>query len=78
MGRDVELFAQHAGRKSVNTEDVILSGNSKPNNLILDILFVRVAQQKKSGCPLTEVTINVSVPPNAGKSDLTLDSAQTW
>lgn len=43
MGRDVELFAQHAGRKSVNTEDVILSGNSKPNNLILDILFVGVA-----------------------------------
>lgn len=27
LAKDVEMFAQHAGRKSVNMEDVILSGN---------------------------------------------------
>lgn len=44
MGRDVEMFAQHAGRKSVNMEDVILSGNFKNlMNIIIAILFVRVA-----------------------------------
>lgn len=26
LSKDLELFAQHAGRKSVNMEDVILSG----------------------------------------------------
>lgn len=26
LAKDLELFAQHAGRKSVNMEDVILSG----------------------------------------------------
>lgn len=26
LAKDLELFVQHAGRKSVNTEDVILSG----------------------------------------------------
>ncbi|KAJ0111515.1 hypothetical protein Patl1_01318 [Pistacia atlantica] len=27
LAKDLELFAQHAGRKSVNTEDVILSAH---------------------------------------------------
>ncbi|KAJ4814700.1 Centromere protein S [Rhynchospora pubera] len=51
MGRDVELFAQHAGRKSVNMEDVILSAH---RNEHLMGLLRDFAQELKGKEPCTE------------------------
>lgn len=34
LAKDVELFAQHAGRKSIKMEDVILTGTSKYHVLL--------------------------------------------
>lgn len=37
LAKDLELFAQHAGRKSVTMEDVILSGKSS-DYWIVDVI----------------------------------------
>lgn len=37
MAKDLELFSQHAGRKSVNMEDVILSGKFTSANKLVKL-----------------------------------------
>ncbi|KAJ3675846.1 hypothetical protein LUZ60_004888 [Juncus effusus] len=51
IGRDVELFSQHAGRKSVNMEDVILSTH---RNEHLSGMLREFAQELKGKEPNTD------------------------
>ncbi|XP_010929681.1 protein MHF1 homolog isoform X2 [Elaeis guineensis] len=51
LARDVELFAQHAGRKSVNMEDIILSAH---RNKHLTGLLRSFSQELKGKEPQTE------------------------
>ncbi|XP_073007727.1 protein MHF1 homolog [Typha latifolia] len=51
LAKDVELFAQHAGRKSVNMEDVILSAH---RNEHLTSLLRSFSQELKGKEPQTE------------------------
>ncbi|XP_008791024.2 protein MHF1 homolog isoform X2 [Phoenix dactylifera] len=51
LARDVELFAQHAGRKSVNMEDIILSAH---RNKHLTGLLRSFSQELKGKGPQTE------------------------
>lgn len=39
LAKDLELFAQHAGRKTANMEDVILSGKCSTLRVWMDINF---------------------------------------
>ncbi|XP_037495573.1 protein MHF1 homolog isoform X3 [Jatropha curcas] len=49
LAKDLELFAQHAGRKSVNMEDVILSKNS---NRFMELYREKlISYQSRSLCP---------------------------
>ncbi|XP_072958379.1 protein MHF1 homolog [Typha angustifolia] len=51
LAKDVELFAQHAGRKSVNMEDVILSAH---RNEHLTSLLRSFSQELKGKEPQTD------------------------
>lgn len=64
LAKDVELFAQHAGRKSVNMEDVILSGINLQEVIdlqkLVDVLSGTFQERSRAPYYITAVKIAIN------------------